>query len=217
MPVSLVLNRDGADERYASLVLDFEEGHEIAVGVPLDRGMEVRLARGAVLGVEIAHGDALRRFRTTVLRRQDVPAPCLFLAWPTDIDRVQRRAYVRVDVLLPARLRLPAAEGDGETEPAEPRELRGTTINLSAGGVRIALAEPLEPGTTAELHIEVPRGVGTLVCEARVASSGTVGAPRAERRFWAGFEFLDLSPTTRKALNRYLFDVQREQLRLGVV
>jgi c-di-GMP-binding flagellar brake protein YcgR len=217
MPATLVLNRAGENERYPTLVLDFEDGHEIAVGVPLDRGMEVYLPRGASVGIEIAHGDALRRFRSTVLRRQDVPAPCLFLAWPAAIERVQRRAHVRVEVLLPARVQLPAVEGAEDATGAEPRELVGTTLNLSAGGARIVLAEPLERELQVGVRIEVPGEVGTLVCEARVASGGTVSAPHAERRYWAGFEFLDMPAAQRKALNRYLFDVQREQLRLGVI
>lgn len=217
MPATLVLKRSAEDERYPSLVLDYEEGHEIAVGVPLDRGMEIYLARGAWIGVEIAHGDALRRFRTTVLRRQDVPAPCLFLAWPEAVERVQRRAHVRVEILLPARVQLPVAEGAEDASGAEVRELAGTTRDLSAGGARIALPEPLELGTFVSLRIEAPGEVGTLACDARVVSSGTANAPRAERRYWAGVEFIDLPAATRKALNRYLFDVQRERLRSGIV
>jgi c-di-GMP-binding flagellar brake protein YcgR len=214
MPAALVLNRDGARASYPTLVLDYEAAREIAVSVPSEDDAEVHLARGDELGVEVAFGDALHRFRTTVLRRRDVPAPCLFLAWPEGVERVQRRAHPRIAVELPARIRFGAAG----SRAAEPSELAGTTLDLSIGGARVALPTRLGAGTTVALRVEVPDDeVGTIDCAARVAHAGELLAPRAGHRYQAGLEFLDLPPEPRRALERYLIDVRREQLHSGIV
>ncbi|HEX7239368.1 MAG TPA: PilZ domain-containing protein [Longimicrobiaceae bacterium] len=207
-PVSLRVGEGEAARWYPSLVLDFEEGKEVVVGVPLEGGYETRVEPGSVVGVQTTHPDGIRVFAATVLRRDTAPSPALRLSWPADVQRVQRREAVRVEVMVRAEVRVLADEG-------APRALDGSTADLSEGGARLLLGEPLAPGTALEIVLHLP-SAGAVECAGRVVRSGEADRAAPERRHWAAVEFTRLPAAARRELTRFVFDVQRERLRKGV-
>lgn len=207
-PVSLRVGEGEAAGWYPSLVLDFEEGKEILVGVPTLRGYEVRVPAGSTVDVQSTHTDGLRVFTATVVRRESAPSPALRLEWPKSVRRVQRREAVRVEVLLPVELRT-AAPGE------EPRTLAGTTTDVSEGGMRVILPEPVGPGTELEVRLTLTGGAAAE-CTGRVLRSGENPNAAADKRYWIAVMFTGVSPAARRELARFVFDVQREQLRKGV-
>jgi c-di-GMP-binding flagellar brake protein YcgR len=207
-PVSLRVGEGEDTGWYPSLVLDFEEGGEILVGVPAHRGYEVRVERGTVVEVQTTQADGLRVFACAVLGRQVEPSPALRLGWPASVRRVQRRETVRVAVMVPVEVRFADADG-------EPRALPGSTMDLSEGGMRCALAEPVEPGTEMEVRVLLP-GTAPVECTGQVIRGGENEAAAAERRWWAAVAFTGASPAARRELTRFVFDTQREHLRKGV-
>ncbi len=207
-PVSLRIGEGEGAGWYPSLVLDFEEGREIVVGAPTLRGSEVRVEPGTVVDVQTTHPDGLRVFVAQVLRRETEPGPALRLGWPQSVQRVQRREAVRVDVRVPVEVR--AAVPDGP-----PRALAGTTVDLSEGGMRVALAEAVEPGTELEARLHLPGGP-PVECAGRAVRGGENEGAASDLRFWTAVEFTTVPSAARRDLTRFVFDVQREQLRGGV-
>lgn len=208
-PVSLRIGEGEGAGWYPSLVLDFEEGREILVGAPTLRGSEVRVEPGTTVDVQTTHPDGLRVFVAQVVRREAEPGPALRLTWPQSVQRVQRRGAVRVEVLV--RVEVRAAVPD-----APPRELAGTTVDLSEGGMRAALPEPVEAGTELEARLHLPGGGPPVVCSGRAVRGGENVGAAPDRRFWTAVEFTTVPPVARRELTRFVFDVQREQLRRGV-
>ena len=209
MPIQLQVS-EGA-EWLPSLVVDFREGEELVVGVPTIRGVEVPVEQGNSLTIQTAHPDGIRRFRSEVLRRRDLPAPCLYLSWPDaeQVERIQRRQHVRVQTLVPATL-----HRKGSAEPG--RSVEGSTTSLSAGGARLSLPVALVANSYVDVELHLPEQ-GTLFCGARVIASGEAkNHPRA-RGFWAALQFIGIQHEARRELTRFVFDVQREQLRKGVL
>lgn len=207
-PLSLEIGTEREAVWYPSLVLDFQEGREVVVGVPTERGYEVRVEPGTVVRVQTAHPDGLRMFSCTVLRREAEPSPRLRLSWPSAVERVQRRDNVRVEVMVDVRLHLHLPEED-------PRTLSGLTTDLSAGGMRILLGEVLPPGTELEIRLLVPGG-DELECTGEVLRTGENPGGAPGRRTWAAVRFTGLSPVVERELTRFIFDIQRERLRRGV-
>jgi c-di-GMP-binding flagellar brake protein YcgR len=206
-PLSLEAATDDSVGRYGSLVLDFSEGEEIVVGVPMVQGREVHLDVGTAVTVVATLADGLRVFNATVLRRRELPSPCLYLSWPASVRRVQRRENARVEVLLPVSVRL----GEGEV----PKVLHGSTRDISAGGVQIALAEAPSLTTPVEIRLHIGDDHNVL-CQGRVVRIEPNPKAVSERRYWVALEFVSLPQEIRKYLTRFIFDTQRAQLRRGV-
>jgi c-di-GMP-binding flagellar brake protein YcgR len=205
-PLSLEVATEDSVARYASLVLDFSEGEEIVVGVPMVQGREVRLDPGTELTAIATQADGLRVFNVSVVRRRDLPSPCLYLSWPGAVKRVQRRENARVEVLLPVSVQLHADEAQ------LPRVLHGSTRDISAGGVQVALSEAPSLSTPIEvrLHLDDDNGI---TCHGRVVRIEPNPRATTERRFWVAVEFTTLPVDVRRYLTRFVFDTQREQLR----
>lgn len=203
----LSLQHEGA--WYPSLILDFNESLNVIVGVPQEKGAEVFIARDSVVTVDLFLPDGIRRFQTVVVRRNEGSPPGLVLAWPKDLERIQRREAFRVSIELKAEATF-QAEGMRDR-----RAMSGSTLDLSSGGVRLALPEPIADETLLEANIAIP-GAGMQTCVARVVRWGERMEAGAAGRFWVACEFIDPSESFRKEVTRFVFDIQRDQLRKGM-
>lgn len=207
-PVSLRIGEGEGAGWYPSQVLDFAEGRDILVGAPVHRGREVRVEPGTMVDVQSTHPDGVRVFVTAVVRREAEPGPALRLAWPASVQRVQRRGAVRVEVRVPVELRAAAAG-------ALPRLLAGTTTDLSEGGMRVALPEPVEPGASLEARLHLPGDAAPLECAGRALRGGETEDAAPGQRFWTAVEFTGVRHAARGELARFVFEAQRERLRGG--
>lgn len=207
-PVSLRVGGGEGPGWYPSRVLDFEEGREIRVAVPVLRGDEVPVEPGTVLDVQSTHPDGVHVFAATVLRRVAEPGPALVITWPDSAQRVQRRDSVRVEAQVRVEVRTASPGG-----PA--RELDGTTLDLSEGGMRAAVPEPVEAGTELEARLHLPGGGPPVECAGRAVRGGESEDAAPGGRFWTAVEFTSVPPAARRELTRFVFGVQREQIRGG--
>jgi c-di-GMP-binding flagellar brake protein YcgR len=206
MPVS-VREGDG-NPWYPSLVLDFREGEEIVIGVPMARGEEIPVEAGTRLQIQTMHRDGVRRFTTAVVRRRHVPSPCLYLTWPDEVQRIQRREHVRVEVTVPITARVANTENELQV-------LNGHTVDVSAGGVKFNLVSALTAGSVVELELSLP-GNRMLACGARVVRSGESESAKGPKRYWAAAQFMGLTGAAQKDLTKFVFDAQRELIRKGL-
>lgn len=204
-PVSLRI--PPAEAWYPSLILDFTEQEELVVGTPAEKGEELEVPPGTELMVEVILVDGVRQFRTRVRRRAGAPGS-LHLDWPAEATRIQRRDNVRVDAMVRAEATIPAS-GD---EPK--RTLPGFTIDVSAGGVRLNLAERVPDDTPIEMKLVLPE-VGERECRGRVLRSGERKEAQGGTRYWNAVEFTDISEAVRRDITKFVFDVQRDQMRKG--
>ena len=199
----------GEDVWYPSMVLDYAEGKSLSVGAPLSRRQEVLIPPGTRIRLQLALPDGLRRFSAVVVERHAGPPTSLELTWPEDFQRIQRRDNVRVDATL--RVQVCRILPDESRSPP----VFGITSDISAGGTRIRLAEPIEMLTDVELVFTFPDEVEHR-CDARVLRRGELTQAVTELRHWMAMEFTNISEVVRREITRLVFDVQREQIRKGV-
>ena len=193
---------------YPSLILDFTSGSSLLVGVPLDQGAEVRLRPNADVTMDVSLASGIVRYRTRVRGRTDNP-PAVQLDWPTGSERIQRREHFRVTIQVPVQ--------GTAVIGTERRSVRGATMDMSAGGMRVRLGEALPAGTRVELQVALPSTAAALSCRGRVVRSGDVEAATGAERYWNGVEFMDMPESARKEITRFVFEVQREQMRKGLL
>lgn len=199
----------GEDIWYPSVVLDYVDGKALSIGAPLSRRQEVLIPPGTRVRLQLALPDGLRRFTAVVRERPATSPPSLELTWPEDFQRIQRRDNVRVDATL--RVQVCRIANDDSRGPP----LFGVTSDLSAGGTRIRMAEPIEILTNLEITFNFPGDV-EQTCDARVVRRGELTQAVTELRHWMALEFTDITEAVRREVTRLVFDLQREQIRKGV-
>lgn len=200
---------EGEDTWYPSLVLDYVEGKSLSIGAPLSRRQEVLIPPGTRVRLQLALPDGLRRFTAVIRERHPTSPPSLELSWPEDFQRIQRRDNVRVDATL--RIQVCRIRDDDSRGPP----LFGVTSDISAGGARIRMGEPIEIMTDIELVMSFPGEVEHR-CDARVLRRGELTQALTDLRHWMALEFTNITPEVRREITRLVFDLQREQIRKGV-
>lgn len=209
-PISVQTTPSPGGSWYPSMIMDYEEGEWISIGVPMSGGAEVPLRTGATVHLQLVRSDGLRRFQSVVRGRSggEGTAPHVTLDWPRDVEKIQRRDNVRVDAAYPVRLRVRSAD------ESLAEEMSGMTVDLSAGGVRVRMPAEVPDHATVEIRIQFPFGERT--CGARVVRGGDLPHARSELRHWLALELTDVDPAARRDITRFIFDLQRELLRRDV-
>jgi len=165
----------------------------LAIAAPTSRGAAVRLEPGleVVLEWQTAWGPA--RVLATIGGPADlrVPALLVFPKGETAVD--QRREFARVHIVLDVALR-----------DAEGRTFRGVARDISGGGLRARIAEPLALGDIVDLELHIPEGNVSV----------TAQVVRVEGEHEYGFDFVDLERNVREAIVRYVFEQMRRELRI---
>ena len=198
---------------YKSRVVGFENDYVIHIDYPIH--LETNRTGFLLNGTELAvifvdEYKTTYRFLTKVVGRSIENVPVLKIIYDGDeqLEKIQRREYVRVDVSLDVSL---------ETKNGERYNL--LTTDLSAGGVAINVKEidAFEEGDFVHLFIVIPQDDGApfyLSVDATV-----VRIWEADYRRLASFQFVALDDEVRQRVVRYCFDRQlkERQERRGIL
>jgi c-di-GMP-binding flagellar brake protein YcgR len=158
------------------------------------------LKAGTPAIVMVTGETAAFRFHTGLRQgRQSNTEGALLVERPQWLEKIQRRAYFRVPVALPAVLSLP----DGETFHV----YQGTLSDLSAGGFRMAIAIPLEAGLHVRLRV-ADEALSGFSFDARVICVNASPFGKGGRCA-VQCEFLYVTEELRDRLVAYCFDLQR--------
>jgi len=159
---------------------------------------------GAPVLVSITGADALYEFRSKVVEHS---APALLsLIKPAVIHRHQRRKHPRRLFQRPVEVRRAdhATGGDVQSEAAT-QSIRGISIDLGAGGLCVALPEPLAPGSAVSVSFtasdENPR---PFRADATVIRSEPVNGNQGARAHKVGLQFTDIPAPYRPLLKALL-------------
>lgn len=206
-PVTLELEIDEhAGFFYPSIILDYEEGHSVAVGVPVRSGEEIRVCPGTNVSFSTTQSDGILTCRTHALAREAGFTPALIVAWPAGIKKIERREGLRVDTQIAVDLTYARNADSG------PSVVQGVTTDLGQHGMKLMLPEPIADGTVLAVRMHLP-GDHIRVCGGRVVRSGTTTLPGVGAMHWVGVEFQNVATALQHSLRRYLWDVQRDALR----
>ena len=165
----LLVHVDGVPETLRSRVEDVHADGNLAIARPSTDLADFDLDEGRLTVIEWKLAEGLARQTTVVVGELDVGIPAVLLAPASAPVVIQRRAYARVEALLPI-----VVEFDGGTA-------LGTTLDLSGSGVRAFFAEGLEEGPVMGTAIALP-GEEPVLCAARVVRT------HAKRTYGMHFE-----------------------------
>ncbi len=178
---------------------------EFAISTPRRHGVRIPIT-GDDLSVTFVMPDANYAMRCTILKDSEGG---LTLKIPPDdeIQRIQRRQFVRVPSNLPCTIEWQIDPATGEFGP----RVYGKLKDVSGGGVGLLITPTIPLGTLARLELDLPvhgpfAAYGYVRrCAAHFDSGGT--------QQFIGLEFINLTEALRSLLVLYVNDVQRELMR----
>ncbi len=144
----VLVHQAGSDLVLRSRVEGVTPG-KLSIAYPSDGRTEHRLPVGTELQLEWVVGRGLGTVDGVVAGHTDLGVPTLTVDLVSEPFVQQRREHARADLVLDVEV-WPDADCD---EP-----VTGVTLDISAGGLRAALATPLEPGSIIRFAVDLPDG-----------------------------------------------------------
>lgn len=177
----------------------------LSVFAPTYQGTVIPLHEGEK--VEIVFWDEIASYAmdTVIVQRIAVPIPIFVLEFSDEIQRVQRRNFVRVPASYPLTYRVIERTGLSQMK-------RGRTLDLSGGGMRFETPEKLDNGAILHTSLELP--VGEISTPARVCR---VEKNEDSRNYAISLEFFQISERERDQVIRCVFDLQRAMRKKGLI
>ncbi len=203
-------DEDGVEHTYDTVIEDLDPS-SITVAMPVVRGVLVPLGAGARVGLAVPWEGCAYLCRTTVVEGQSKGLPVLRLARPTQVERLQRRLFVRLAAPLPSvRVRF----WSHELEDWQP--LHGArAVDLSAGGMLLASPEALQAGTPIKVRFSLPPQTEETALQATVVRCDEDSRLDGRRMHRLGIRFLDITMQQQDAICRFILRRQAEMRRSG--
>lgn len=191
---------------YLSQVADITDD-VIKVTVPLVHGeiIPLRLNQDVLMyftGVQAAYS-----YKTKIIgREEEGVVPLLHLAIPEEKYRIQRREFFRLEVREKVIYRIL----DDSLEPVS--EFKEThTIDISGGGVKMFINEPVQKGMFLELFLQIP-GLENVAIISQIVNIFDV-----EAGLPVGIKFIEIDEYIQEEIISWLFDYQRKLRQRGLL
>jgi c-di-GMP-binding flagellar brake protein YcgR len=193
---ALRLHVVGFEGELRSRVEDLYDEGTIVIANPSAAGADFTLAAGREILLEWSIKRGVAQQRAIVRDHVDVGVPGLLVEPLAEPEATQRRGFVRVDAMLPVEVERPDAGAP----------LRGTTLDVSGGGMRAAIPARLHDGESVRATIELPDDLCVNCVASTIRAVGT--------EVYA-FEFEEIATADRERLIRFVFAYQRTLLQEG--
>lgn len=180
-----------------------ELGHKtFDTGLPQRHGVKIPVEVDH-LTVTLTMPDAIYTMRCAVVVVNEAGLT-LALPSPEEVQRVQRRQFVRVQTSLPCAVEPELPEPEGEFGPPLQAELQ----DISGGGCSALVPVELKRGDLLRMTMDLPEE-GEVVLFGRVMRCSTLHT-RKGVRYSVGLDFGKMDESLRSKLIRYVFALQRE-------
>lgn len=202
-------------ESYKSIIQDIEEKY-FSISIPSKSGKFIPLRQGDI--AEVLYYDNLNifQFDTNVVGRKFDGIPLIMLEIPKEYKLVQRRQFFRVAtldgliILNYEKLKDKNNKRIKTLKPLNDEFKKAILLDLSGGGMRVKLDEPIVVGDILHLFLNIQKEEIEIYSKVvRIISSEF-------NSFTYGICFLDLTEKEREKIIKYSFDITRRQRSKGI-
>jgi len=180
----------------------------MVIAMPMSKGYPVMLQRGDIFFGRTVTNHVAYEFTSSLLSRQINPLPIWQIAVPSNIKKIQQRAFVRIDLSIPVQIK--AIHEDGMLDETV---ISAVTKDISGGGVQIVTGHLWEIGTKLMVTVDYPQ-IGPLTLKCDVVR---IYQPQSDLNvFWVGIRFLEIAESERGNIIKLIFKKQLEQRRKGL-
>lgn len=200
---------------YSTRIEDVSD-EAVEIAIPSKQGHLIPLPVGTWFMGKMAQSSSMYIFKAQIKHvalQQNVPT--WTIGKPEEIEKIQRRGHVRMDVRLPVTLKihieneniLSTGGNDSFAKELEAKEYNASTKDLSGSGAKIITKFHIPEGTIIFLNIQIPDS-GPFFTAAKVKRSDLVN--RELGLYWVGVHFIGLSEWERDKVVRFIFKRQVE-------
>ena len=195
------------EKYYSSNIQDVTEDY-IAISIPINSGEYVPLSKGATLDVIYYAEENQYKFRSLVLGRTFENIPILLLAKPKEIKKIQRRRFVRVQLV--KNVKYKNLKSEQKIKPStidENQYLKGILVDLSGSGMRVTVDGQVKLNDFLLVSLTVNDEDIFIVGKAtRIIKDD-------EGRFICGLSIESIDNITRETIIKFIFQIMREQMK----
>lgn len=189
------------NHEFVSQVEDVINENEFVISLPLYKSNTLRLNVGDRIKITFTHDHGLYVFEGETVKEIVEGDLLLYrIRVISEIQRIQRREYFRVTTNVPIVYQYVSHSGEVYGQ--------GITKDLSGGGVKFVCSEKLHVGDIINIYINFEE-------EIEINTMGKVircDKTEAEK-YEVSLNFINLDFAQRESLIKYIFKIQRENLR----
>ncbi|MBU3126628.1 flagellar brake domain-containing protein [Clostridium tagluense] len=196
------------DERYYNTNIQDLTEEYIAISIPMSGGQYVPLSRGDIIDVIYYEDENLYKFKSSVIGRKIENIPILLVSKPLEIEKIQRRKYVRISLINTAKYK--NLKNQSKISPKaidESEYLKASIVDLSGGGMKVRVSEEIVKNDFILVNLTVNNEDIHIVGQAKRIQKDDEG------RFVCGLSFEFLDNLTRERIIKYIFQLMREQMK----
>ncbi|MBZ9635969.1 flagellar brake protein [Clostridium sp. FP1] len=196
------------DERYYNTNIQDLTEEYIAISIPMSGGQYVPLSRGDIIDVIYYEDENLYKFKSSVIGRKIENIPILLISKPVEIEKIQRRKYVRISLINTAKYK--NLKNQPKISPRtinESEYLKAAIVDLSGGGMKVRVSEEIVKNDFILVNLTINNEDIHIVGQAKRIQKDDEG------RFVCGLSFEFLDSLTRERIIKYIFQLMREQMK----
>lgn len=189
-----VLVQSGEDTNfYTSSIQEFTEEY-IAIAIPYHQRLPLILGRNELIQIKVYDQGEIYAFTTKVLGKKNETIPLYLLSIPEKVEKIQLRNYVRFSVSLDVSYK--------EIENGEIKQ--GRTIDISGGGMKLAVKKHLPEAERLFLKFTLPDNGGIIETTGKIVRHELLELPNGKLNSVA-LEFVDLRESQREQIIAFIF------------
>ncbi|MEW5898343.1 MAG: PilZ domain-containing protein [Bacillota bacterium] len=202
----IMVTRKGEKQWFFSTVQDIRENGELFIEMPRQGESALVLYPGEAVDVRFSAEGASYVFSSPVLGKTVDKIPLFHLGPPENIQRIQQRNFVRFPVALEVFYALPPEKN------RRPRYKKALSVDLSGGGMRLAVDEILPEGILLNLKFSLPlkKGLKEITAAGKVVRRWAYETEGVVT-YQVAVEFQGISRTQQDYIVNFIFSRMAEQ------
>ncbi len=137
----LVIEKDGIRSEFITRLEDIKQSSYI-LEMPIRQSGNATLSKGDLVKVSYNKKDAAYTFKASIKDLFEGESSSIEVEKPTDVSRIQRRHFVRLDIS--GNLVFRILESPESSEGSISQKFQGSLLNISAGGVLFETETPIK-------------------------------------------------------------------------
>ncbi len=197
------------EEGYAKSIIQDVDERTLSIGLPMINHTYIAMRQGEVYEAIYNDGKGnVFKFKIDVIGRKFEKIPLIVISKPYDIQKIQRREYVRINYTGIVNYYLTPNYPTQDLKKYDILDFNvGYALDLSGGGMKIKIAEEVKNGDYVITQLKIDD-------EDIIALSRVVRVERdKEEKYICGLSFLSIEGNEREKLIKYIFNEMRKTLK----
>lgn len=189
------------EEAWKSVIQDVND-ESFFISIPMEKGEYIKFNNGSTLLIHnhIKDGKYLHKFTCKVKgRAKSGLTPLYELSLPEKVERIQRREFVRINVVAPIEYKIEKNEDN--------KFLKGILLDISGGGLRFATDNKINVGEVIELKL---RDINTED-EILIKGQCVRGNKESNGQYICSVRYYEISNKIREKIIESIFTLMRKQ------